>query len=156
VSRACGKDSVVREIYSRERSSQAGGGSAVGEKPEPGPETVLLVDDDETIRTVLGGMLRMLGYQVLVAEDGISGLQVADENRGDITLLLTDLMMPRMGGLELAARVWERSPEIRVLYMSGCCDLEPETYRIARDRFLSKPFGLDEVADKIRQVLGAA
>jgi CheY-like chemotaxis protein len=117
---------------------------------------VLLVDDDETIRTVLGAMLRTLGYQVLVAEDGISGLQVAEQNRGEITLLLTDLTMPRMGGIELAARIEEESPATRVLFMSGCCEVEPELARIAKDCFLSKPFGLDEVANKIRQVLDVA
>jgi CheY-like chemotaxis protein len=152
----CGNDTVVRELYPRTRFSQTNETSAVKAAPEAGSETVLLVDDDETIRTVLGGMLRTLGYQVLVAEDGVIGLHVADENRGEISLLLTDLMMPRMDGFELAARIWEESPETRVLYMSGCCDLDLETNRITSDNFLSKPFGLDEVAVKIRQVLGTA
>src|SRR5437867_6381693 len=84
-----------------------------------GSETVLLVEDDEALRELIHEFLETSGYEVLVASDPAAALEDARRHEGAIHLLLTDISMPSMNGRELARRVKELRPEIRVLYMSG-------------------------------------
>jgi two-component system cell cycle sensor histidine kinase/response regulator CckA len=118
--------------------------------------TVLLVEDEESLRELVGELLEANGYHVLVAEDPTKAIQTAERHEGVIHLLLTDVLMPGMNGRELAQRVKERRPDIRVLYMSGHTEdsiaqsglVEPGALLI------SKPFTQESLARKLREALG--
>jgi PAS domain S-box-containing protein len=125
--------------------------------PEPeipaGNERILLVEDEPVIRRVVGELLQRQGYQVLLACDGVQGLEVA-AGHPSIDLLLTDVVMPRMGGSDLATELCRLRPELRVLYMSGHQDSYSALGLLdAAEWFLSKPFSATELLTKIRQVL---
>jgi CheY-like chemotaxis protein len=121
-----------------------------------GTETVLLVEDDESIRRLMRESLRRLGYAVHEAADGASALEVADA-LGEIDLLVTDVVMPRMSGRELATRLLSRHPTLAVLYMSGYTDDTVIRHGVleAGSLYLQKPFNLEALARKVRVVLGA-
>jgi two-component system, cell cycle sensor histidine kinase and response regulator CckA len=120
-----------------------------------GSETVLLVEDEESVRELVRETLKTRGYTVIEASDGIAGMRVSEEYQGNIEILITDVVMPGMSGRELAKRVAAARPNIRVLYLSGYTEdaiihegaLEPGT------GFLQKPFTLQVLARKVREVL---
>ena len=92
-------------------------------RPAPrGTETVLLVEDERSVRAVTLRILRAQGYEVLEAGDGVEALALAERHAGPIHLLVADVVMPRMGGLELAERLRALRPETRVLHVSGYVD----------------------------------
>ncbi len=119
------------------------------------PATVLLVEDDDAVRAVTRRALERYGYSVLAAAGGEEALDTMERYPGRIDLLLTDIMMPGMNGVEVAARVLEARPGIRVFYMSGYADqdlvgqglLKPGTH------FLQKPFTPQELGGRVREVL---
>ncbi len=123
-------------------------------RPE-GNETVLVVEDEPIVRRLTARVLRDSGYTVLVANDGEEGLRASEKEDGTIHLLLTDVIMPRMGGRELARRILETRPDIKILYVSGYTDgaiasqgvLEPGI------NFLQKPFGPAALVKMVRRVL---
>lgn len=120
-----------------------------------GNETVLAVEDEPSVRNVAVRILSKLGYTVLEASHGDETLQVAREHTGEIHLLLTDVVMPRMSGKELADRLRMIHPEIRVLFVSGYTE-NIITHRGILDKevhFLQKPFTQRELAFKVREVL---
>ena len=106
------------------------------------------------VRLIVAGTLRDLGFEVLEAGDGAEALTTAEG--ASLALLVTDVVMPRMGGRELAARLRDRSPGLRVLFVSGFTDGalgdadDPET------SFLPKPFMATELADAVRSLLEPA
>lgn len=120
-----------------------------------GTETILLVEDDEAVREVAARTLGRFGYRVLSAGEGTDALRVVEEKGEEIDLLLTDIMMPGMNGVELGMEVARRKPGIKVFYMSGYADqelvrqglLEPGT------TFLQKPFTPRQLAARIRAIL---
>jgi two-component system cell cycle sensor histidine kinase/response regulator CckA len=121
-----------------------------------GSETVLLVEDDELVRDLANRLLKQQGYRVLVAVNGEDALRVAREHDGEkIHLLLADIVMPQMGGKELAIKLKILRPDVKVLYTSGYADdaivhhgaLDPGTH------FLQKPFSLKTLSHKVRKVL---
>ncbi len=120
-----------------------------------GSETILLVEDDTAVRAVAHRSLRRFGYDVLTAARGEDALQIAEDHDGEIDLLLTDIMMPGMNGVEVASAVSKIRPGIQIFFMSGYADqdlvrqglLEPGTH------FLQKPFTPQELAERIRQIL---
>lgn len=120
-----------------------------------GTETILLVDDEEPVQYVLREILERRGYRVLGACDGPAALTLSSDFQGPIHLLLTDIVMPRMNGLEVAKYLAADRPSIKILYMSGY----PETVVSEQERlspgryFLRKPFLAPTLARKIRQVL---
>jgi PAS domain S-box-containing protein len=120
-----------------------------------GTETVLLVEDQDGIRDLVGEFLRRTGYTVLCAEDGDGALRLAGEYSHAIDLLLTDILMPNIGGQELAQRLTQVRPQMSVLFMSGY----PEHTSLGHDAgekhaaVLQKPFSMDHLARKIRSVL---
>ena len=119
-------------------------------------ETILLVEDDPQVRAVLGRMLESLEYRVLAARDGEEALALAATTDRPIDLLLTDLVMPGLGGREVARRLRESDPEIAVLYISGYSD-EAVTLRGVVDpnaSFLEKPFATADLAGRVRELLG--
>jgi signal transduction histidine kinase/CheY-like chemotaxis protein len=119
-----------------------------------GSETILLVEDEDDLRESLREVLEEEGYRVLDAADAIAALEVLEKHGGPLHLLLTDVVMPRMSGRELALRVREAQPEARILFMSGW---DPHASRLWRDEpgvaLLPKPFTGDELTEKIRQLL---
>jgi PAS domain S-box-containing protein len=123
-----------------------------------GTETVLLVEDDEAVRKFAKSTLDTSGYTVLEARDGQDALRIAEEHEGPIHLLLTDLVMPRMGGRELTDMLTRARPETRTLLMSGYTDEvpmhspNPETH----PPLLHKPFSPALLARKVRAILDGA
>lgn len=135
-------------------------GGIVDTKPDRrasprGAETVLVVEDEESVRRLLSQILRMRGYQVLEAADGEQALALFREGGAGIQLVLTDVIMPKMGGSELAARLLALRPDLPLVFMSGYPDaqfsgIDP---RSAGRRFLRKPLMPDALASAIREVL---
>lgn len=128
--------------------------------PQPdagGCETVLLVEDEESVRELVKLTLLARGYKVLEAENGDSGLQMADSFKGRIDILITDVMMPGMGGRELSKKLLELRPDICVLYLSGYTEDSVVTQGAIGPAiaFLQKPFTLQNLAKKVRDVLRA-
>ena len=120
-----------------------------------GGEVVLLAEDEPQVRELALRLLRGLGYKVLVAEDGEAGLRLAGETPEPIELLLTDVVMPGMTGEELATRLKQTRPNLKVLYISGYAEDSDAIERALRsgDAFLAKPFTVGNLAREVRDVL---
>ena len=120
-----------------------------------GAETILVVEDDELVRGITVRALRALGYRILLAEDGEDALKVVEKHNGRIDMVVTDVAMPRMGGLELAQRLTADNPGLRVLFVSGYSEDElPEPVGLAPNHaFLDKPFTASMLARKLREML---
>jgi signal transduction histidine kinase/CheY-like chemotaxis protein len=121
-----------------------------------GNETVLLVEDDDSVRRVTASMLRSLGYQVVEATGGVEALRSCREHSGPIHLLLTDVVMPMMNGREVANRVKAIVPGVKTLFMSGYTDDSILRHGVLDEGvpFLSKPLSHDSLGGKVREVLG--
>jgi PAS domain S-box-containing protein len=132
--------------------------SAVIDVAPRGTETVLITEDEVGVRDVAAAMLEMQGYKVLVAESGAEAVRVGSAHPGPIHLLLTDVVMPDLGGRALAELVCGRRPGVRVLYMSGYTDdaVIRTGVEAARDWFIQKPFTPLSLARRVREVLDAA
>ena len=122
-----------------------------------GTETVLLVEDAAAVRAVARQVLQRQGYRVLEAADGEDALYLAARHQGTIDLVLTDVVMPRAGGRELAERLLAVRPDTRVLYMSGYTDDSVVRHGILEGgvAYLQKPFSPEGLARKVRDVLDA-
>ncbi|HEX7243360.1 MAG TPA: response regulator [Longimicrobiaceae bacterium] len=138
-------------------------GAAAPEAP-PGPagvargsETVLLVEDEDSVRALVARILARSGYTVLEARSGEEAAEIAHRHPGPVDLLVTDVVMPRMSGTTLAQHLCARRPGLRVLFMSGYSEdavaqhgvLEPGT------AFIGKPFTPAELSRRVRGVLDA-
>jgi CheY-like chemotaxis protein len=125
---------------------------ALGGEPARGSETVLLVEDDDLVRQLAARTLRYAGYTVLEAESPESALERAAEHSGPIDVLLTDIVMPGMSGLQLAKRIGELHAETRAIYMTGYAGDQ-----VARQEgdppILQKPFALDALLRSVRERL---
>jgi two-component system cell cycle sensor histidine kinase/response regulator CckA len=122
--------------------------------PRGGSEHVLLVEDNEAVRAAMAKLLAALGYQVTTAADGVEALERIAEGLG-VDLVLTDLMMPRLGGAELATQLAERRPGLPVLFMSGNLDVDELREQVEQGhvQFLQKPVSLRELALATRTAL---
>jgi len=122
-----------------------------------GTETVLLVEDAAAVRAVARQVLQRQGYNVLEASDGEDALHLAARYQGTIDLVLTDVVMPRAGGRELAERLLTVRRDTRVLYMSGYTDDSVVRHGILEGgvAYLQKPFSPEGLARKVREVLDA-
>jgi PAS domain S-box-containing protein len=120
-----------------------------------GSERVLLVEDEEMVRRTTREMLEANGYQVLEAAGPSDALRLHTQAAEPITLLLTDVVMPGMGGRELADQLLKAQPTLKVLFMSGHTDDAVVAHGVRHDRmaFLQKPFTLDLLLNKLRAVL---
>ncbi|HWY20583.1 MAG TPA: ATP-binding protein [Candidatus Acidoferrum sp.] len=123
--------------------------------PEPGTETVLLVEDEANLRYLARQFLEKQGYRVIDAADGAVAMQIAVAHEGVIHLLLTDVIMPGMNGRELAQHISEIRPNVKVLYMSGYTEnvIGRNGTLDAGVRLLQKPFTLRDLKSKVREVL---
>lgn len=122
---------------------------------EGGHETVLLVEDDHHVRAMAEEYLGILGYQVLVAVDGVEAMALAKANAGDLDAVITDVMMPRMGGRELVRRLTADYPHIRALFISGYGEdaVTDHGAVLPGIAFLPKPFTLAALATAMRRLL---
>jgi two-component system, cell cycle sensor histidine kinase and response regulator CckA len=129
---------------------------AAGLRPEYDTATVLLVDDEPDVRKLVGRILLRQGYTLLEASDGDEATYVAQRHGGPIHLLLTDIVMPRMSGRDLAEQLAPMRPEMRVLFMSGRMeDSTVQNLANLTTAFIPKPFTPDALITKVRDVLGA-
>jgi nitrogen-specific signal transduction histidine kinase len=120
-----------------------------------GTETVLLVEDQDGIRDLVREFLQRKGYEVLHATDGDQALRIAGQHRDPIHLLVTDIVMPNVGGRELARRLTQARPNMKVLFMSGYPDHATLSSELGGEHaaVLQKPFMLDTLARKVRGLL---
>lgn len=126
------------------------------QKGERGSETVLLVEDDQAVRTLIGDVLRRRGYQLLVAHDGPQALRLAAEHTSAIHLLITALSTPGMSGTAVADALRAQRPDTRVLYVSAYTEESGSRNALEAARhtpLLHKPFTPDALARKVRAVL---
>jgi CheY-like chemotaxis protein len=123
-----------------------------------GTETILLVEDDPQVRQLSSSVLTHCGYKVLVAATPQEGLAICSANHHDIRLLVTDVVMPGLNGRELAEKILQICPKLRVLYISGYTGNAIVHYGVLDDGlwFLPKPFTLSALVAKVREVLDAA
>ena len=117
-------------------------------------ETVLVAEDEEAVRRLVVESLRRSGYDVLRASDGAEALSVAASHEGPIQVLVTDIVMPKMRGPELASRLRVSRPDVKVLFMSGYSGSEDTADALTTEdsAFLPKPFRMEHL---VRTVEGA-
>jgi PAS domain S-box-containing protein len=123
------------------------------ERSLSGTETILLVEDEASLRRLGREILESYGYAVLVAGDGVAGLELALSNAEPIDLLMTDILMPKMGGIELAERLSVLRPELKILYTSGYNDSGGSPEIVAGARYLPKPYAMEDLARALRDLL---
>lgn len=120
-----------------------------------GSETVLVVEDETTVREVVSRILRHCGYTVLEAASGEEAFTLAKHYTGPIDMLVSDMVMPGMSGRELAELLETHRPGLRMLFMSGHCEDEDAEFvsELESPRFIQKPFTATELASKVRELL---
>jgi CheY-like chemotaxis protein len=126
--------------------------AAHGEEPDRGVGTVLLVEDEESVRVIAQRVLERAGYRVLTARHGADALAVLDSGNTRVDVLLSDVVMPEMGGVELATQATERLPELRVILMSGYTDTDLGAIGQGGlvDGFVAKPFTTESLLEAVR------
>jgi two-component system CheB/CheR fusion protein len=156
-SSAPGRGSSFKIYFPRVAEATEGpDGPSAGFFAEPqGSEVILLVEDDDTIRRLALTFLENKGYKVLEARQGGEGLALCENYQGSIHLLLTDVVMPDLGGRELAEQATLLRPKMKILFMSGYLD-DPVVFGVLKGPnpfFLQKPFTLRELGRKVRETL---
>jgi two-component system cell cycle sensor histidine kinase/response regulator CckA len=137
----------------------AGGVEELPPPPDDGTpvglETVLLVEDEPGVRALAEAVLKKLGYKVLIADGGDTALGIWAEHRGSIDVLLTDVIMPRMSGGELAHKLREMNPRLKILFMSGYTDdmIAGHGILAGETQLIQKPFTAEALGRKLRNVL---
>ena len=122
-----------------------------------GAETVLVAEDDESVLKIIQTVLSEYGYTVLMASNGVEALRTFEWYDGDIHLLITDIVMPKVGGEELAKQLTSQRPGMKVLFISGYTDnaVALNGYLDEPIHFIQKPFTPEFLLKKVRKVLGA-
>jgi len=124
-------------------------------RSQPGAESILLVEDEQAVRRLLARELRRSGYEVLESENGVAALELADRHPEPIDVLVTDIVMPKMSGDELARRLLASRPELKIVFMSG--HAERHVLRKITDAgmgpLLTKPFVPAKLMEAVRAVL---
>ncbi|HSK73939.1 MAG TPA: ATP-binding protein, partial [Pyrinomonadaceae bacterium] len=122
-----------------------------------GTETILLVEDEEMVRNLSRQILQTCGYKVLEARNGVEALSICQDSDSKIDLLMTDVVMPQMGGRELAEKLEQMYPQIRLLFTSGYTDDAIIRQGVIKtgENFIQKPFTFEALAKKVRELLDA-
>jgi PAS domain S-box-containing protein len=151
-----GSGTTFKIYLPRVEGAEALGTTPAARAAAGGNETVLLVEDEESVRQLVRDTLLAKGYKVLEAESGDAGLAVAAKHAGTIDLLITDVVMPGMSGRELAQKLIAEQPKTRVLYLSGYTEeaIVSDGGMESGKAFLQKPFTLQNLSRKVREVLG--
>jgi len=120
-----------------------------------GSETVLIVEDEDSLRKLVRTVLKQKGYKILEAENGEDALRISNEHEGTIDLMITDVVMPKMSGKETAERLQPLYPQMKIIYMSGYTDDAIVHHGVLAPglNFLEKPFSPEGLARKVREVL---
>lgn len=157
VESALGKGTTVRVVLPASVAATTTDGVPAPSAPPRGSETVLVVEDEPEVRRLMGVGLRGLGYDVLLAASAAEALAQMHEHGARIDLVVTDVVMPEMGGRALAGAIHELRPDVPVIYMSGYAndDVVRQGVAAASDAFIAKPFGPTALARKMRDVLDA-
>jgi two-component system cell cycle sensor histidine kinase/response regulator CckA len=123
-----------------------------------GVETILVVEDEQGVRELIGEMLKQQGYEVLKAADGLEAIRISERHQDAIHMLLTDVVMPQMSGKQLADHLLVSRPTMKVLYLSGYTENTVFHHGVLDPgfEFLGKPFSQEALAKKVREVLGPA
>jgi CheY-like chemotaxis protein len=151
-----GKGTRVQIYLPRVAPPVAGYKKPNGKKPRGGTETILILEDDISVRHISVRMLRGLGYDVIEAASGNDARRLLNENGGRrVDLLLTDLVMPQTSGRRFADALRAAHPNIKVLFISGYLEesLEPSDRCAPGMFFLPKPFDSEQLAAKVREAL---
>lgn len=119
-------------------------------------DIVLCVDDEPSVLRSCSIAIEVAGFRLLVAEDGVAGLKVFEDHRDEICLVLSDVVMPNMTGIEMAEAIRRIDPKAKILLMSGYSDKALQLQAQSRFAFIHKPFIHTVLVDKIRSVLGSA
>jgi CheY-like chemotaxis protein len=146
-----GRGSTFRALFPRSDEEVSTGPAVDVDDAGQLSGIVLLVEDEPAVRRLLRRFLAERGYDVLEAANGGDALCVSAVHRGVIDAVVTDVVMPQMGGRELALRLREERPEVPVLFVSGYSDDDTE---LANSRFLRKPFSQEELLGALRAVIG--
>jgi two-component system cell cycle sensor histidine kinase/response regulator CckA len=120
---------------------------------EPASHTILLVDDENAVRSIVVKILRRAKYNVLEAENGEAALRIAESHVGKIDLLLSDMYMPGLRGPEVAQALAPKCPGLRVLFMSGYADQDSRSGVPVGANFLNKPFSGKELTAAVEAAL---
>ncbi len=121
---------------------------------ERGNETVLLVDDEELIISMGESILKSLGYQVIVAHNGLEAVQTVEKRRADIDVVVMDVIMPKMDGLEALRKIKQRAADLPVVISTGFADIAPmgDIKKAGADQILLKPYKIDDLASMLKEV----
>ncbi len=151
-----GQGTVFRVYFPELAAEAVSPPSAVVKEPARGDEAILLVEDDRTIREVLVKLLDRLGYRATSCAHGQEALELLEDPDQDFDLMITDVVMPVMGGGELAARARTLHPRLPILFLSGYTDdqLGPGDPLANADGFIQKPVTMAELAAAVRRILG--
>jgi CheY-like chemotaxis protein len=152
-----GRGTVFTIYFPRvDEPSEAHGAAPVSLAAVGGSETILLVEDEESVRQLVRETLEARGYHVLEAENGNAGLALAASHPGILHLVITDVVMPGLSGHELVQQLIPARPGIKVLYLSGYAQdaVDANASADAPRAFLQKPFTLQSLSRKVREVLG--
>jgi CheY-like chemotaxis protein len=118
-----------------------------------GTETILIVEDEAAVRQYVRAALGKRGYTLMVAADGAEALELARNHSGEISLLLADVVMPQLSGPDLAARLRELRPDLKVLFMSGYTELGMQSGLGPGAAIIRKPFSPTAIAARVREIL---
>lgn len=137
------------------QQSEAEGTRNTSDELPQGTETILLVEDEDVVRTLTRQILEMCGYTVLEAGNGVEALSLCEKHDCHVDLLMTDVVMPQMGGRELSERFAATYPQMRILFTSGYTDDAVVRHGVieAGTNFIQKPFTPDALAHKVRAIL---
>jgi CheY-like chemotaxis protein len=118
-----------------------------------GTETILLVEDESTARSAMSEFMENLGYEVLQAANGQDALAIYAERGREIKIVITDLIMPQLNGVEMAQDIWKDRPSLPVIFVSAYGDEDVRTKLPVDSLFFQKPFRLEQVAKAMRDAL---
>ena len=145
------------KVYLPRATEEAESADALQRKREVGGETILLVEDDVEVRRVTCRILRRNGYRVLEAGNGADAMKVCEQERWPIDLIMTDIVMPEMGGAELAKKIRQKQPDARFLFTSGYTEdaAVRQSLLDPGEHFIEKPFTPARLEKKAREILNS-